>query len=149
MRVLFGDQEGISWCKRYCTSALTVDHWPWDQTCAVRCPSAKLACRDIMGGHALQNICSRSVGGLRRFTASSLLVQDQSQQQQRQSTYLGKSVMHSAVGNPRGHCTQADDTLPEARKVLHFWYTCKHCLEAPSIPFCLSRYQSLPCLQAR
>ena len=78
-----------------------------------------------MRAHALQNICVRSVGGLRRLTAFSLLVQDQFQQQQRQSTYFGKSVMQSAVGSKRGQFTQADDTLPEAIKVLQFWYTCK------------------------
>lgn len=119
------------------TIALGVDHWPWEQTCAVRGLSAKLACYDMMEAHAFRNICIRSVGGLRRLTASSLLGQGQSQQQQRQSTYLDKSVMHSAVGTLRGQCTPADDTLPEARKVLHFWYTCKHCFEAPSTPSCL------------
>ena len=88
--------------------------------------------------HALQNICIRSVSGLRRCAVSSSLVKDQHQHQhQRHSTCLGNSVMHSAVGDQKGQCTRADNTLPKPREVLQFWYVCKRCLGATPAFFCL------------
>ncbi|KAL3154497.1 hypothetical protein ABBQ32_013959 [Trebouxia sp. C0010 RCD-2024] len=64
----------------------------------------------------------RSVGRLQQYTASSRIVTHQSLQQLRQRSMQPRSSdIAATASSPRGQCTQANETDPNAREVLQFW----------------------------